>query len=323
MLDEDLKYLKDALGLDVEAKRWPEVDSLPLYLRSAATVFAVEAGGASFLLVRPVEDATLPDVKRLYAQLLKRSHDIVVVSVPTANARQRKALVAQGVPFICAGRQAFLPFLGVASTEWGKAGLEARRRVKLTPKAQQAAIWGALRGGSYTLSELRAATGMSASQASGALRELSDRGMAARAKNGKTVIVTPIGTDELLGEHMGSLSSPRVRSMHVKRGVLVEALPDAGESALAARGTLNPPPICQKAVDRTAAKELEPFEVLDGELPDCETVLVQIWRYSPLFVGSDEIDEISLGLSLAGGDERIEEEIYLLFGKEYPWRKAL
>lgn len=324
MQDADLKYLKDALGFNAEAMRWSGVDSLPLYLKSGAEILTIETNGISFLLARLAEEATLPNLKRLHTQLSKRADIPVAVSVPAANARQRKALVSQGVPFICAGRQAFLPFLGVASTEWGKAKLEARQKTKLTPKAQQAAIWGAIRNGSYALAELRKATGMSVSQASSAVSELADRGMAGRAKSGRLVTVTPIGIDELLGKHMKRLSSPVLRIMHVKRNSFAEALPDAGESALAARGMLNPPPIPQKAAQRIAAKELELHEVMEGEFPDHETMQVQMWKYDPLFAEDDKVDDISLALSLVGiNDERVEGEIHSLFGKEFAWQEAL
>ncbi len=324
MAYRDMKYLKDALGFDAVAEKWRGADSLPLYLKSQVEVLEVEASGARFLLARPGEEASLPELKRLHAQLSKRAGVPVAVSAPGANARQRKALVSQGVPFVCAGRQASLPFLGTASTEWGKGRLESKRGKKLSPKAQQAAIWGALKGKSYTLSELREATGMSAGQASDAAGELADRGLAQRAKDGRTVTVSPAGADVLLGDSMAFLSSPVLRTMFAVRQPATEALPDAGETALAARGALNPPPVPQKAASRGEAKGLGPLEVVDGELPDSETMQVQVWKYGPLFTGSDRIDDISLALSLASSaDERIEDEIASLFGREHPWQQAL
>lgn len=324
MANRDLDYLRDALGLDTVAERWPNADSLPLYLKSQAEILAVETEGARFLLARPTEEASLPELKRLHAQLPKRAGASVAVSAPSANARQRKALVSQGVPFVCAGRQASLPFLGAASTEWGQGKLESKRSKKLSPKAHQAAIWGALRGESYTLSELREATGMSAGQASDATGELADRGLARRTKDGRTVVVAPAGADALLEGEMARLSSPVLRTVFAAKCPVAEALPDAGETALAARGALNPPPVRQKAASRDEVKALMPLEVLDGELPDDETVQIQVWKYSPLFAGSSRIDDISLALSLASSDdERIEGEIASLFGKKLPWQQAL
>lgn len=286
-------------------------------------ILAANANGKEFLLAQPAEAETLPELKRLHAQLATRTDIPVVVSAPEADSRQRKALVAQGVPFICAGKQASLPFLGAASTEWGKAKLEKPRKAKLTPTAQQAAIWGALHGGPYTLAELREATGMSASQASIAVEDLVARGMASRNKKGRTVTVTPINQDELLDRYMPHLSSPVLRTVFMRRDTATEVLPDAGENTLAAHSALNPPAVTQKAASRAEEKALSSLKILEGELSDDETMQVQIWKYAPLFTDADQIDSISMALSFAGNDdERIESEIDSLFGRELAWREA-
>ena len=325
MTNPDLTYLKGALGLDAKVNRWSNTTSLPLYVRSQAEILALEACGAHFLLARLTEEVTLPEIKRLHAQLSKRVDVPVVVSVPDANARQRKALVSQGVPFICAGRQVFLPFLGMASTEWGKDRLASKRRGKLSPKAQQAAIWGVVMGSSYTLLELREAAHMSASQASDATSELIDRGLARREKRGRTVIITPVGADVLLEDNMACLSTPVLRTIFVPRDQEVDDLPDAGETELAARGMLNPPTIRQKALSRRDSKGFEKLEILEGELPDEETAQIQIWKYDPVFSDFERVDAVSLALSLANiTDERVESEISSLFGgRELPWQQAL
>ena len=323
MLCDDLNYLNTALGIDAEAEDWTESNSLPLYLKSGVELSILHACGISFVLAQPSQDVSLPNLKRLHAQLARRADCPVAVSAPTADARQRRALVAQGIPFVCEGKQVSLPFLGVASTEWGKGRLEKKLHQKLSPKAQQTAIWGALKGSSYRLIDLREATGMSASQASDAVRELAQRGLAARSKNGREVIVMPLNVDMLLDDHLGNLTSPVLKTMFVCRCEQTEKLPDAGETALSHRSALIPPAIAQKAVSREAWKSLQDLEVLEGELPDDDLLQVQIWKYGPLTVGADAVDSISLALSLADtNDERVEDEVDSLFGKEYPWRKA-
>lgn len=323
MLNDDIKYLRDALGVDAEGQAWMKKSSLPLFLRSSVEVAVVNTCGISFLLARPLQNTSLPDVKRLYSQLKKWSGALAAVSVPAADARQRKALVAQGIPFICAGRQIALPFLGMASTEWGKGKLEKSANIKLPPKAQQAAIWGAQRGKNYTLANLREATNMSNSEASNAVGELVQRGMASRSKSGREVVVTPIGINELLDGHMSALSSPVLKTIWVSRCDWAEELPDAGETALADRSSLNPPAIVQKAVSWKRGKEFAAIELLEGELPDDDLLQIQVWKYDPLADDSEKVDDISLALSLASiEDERVEASIDSLFGKEYPWRKA-
>ena len=112
-MNEALIYLQEALGLSAKAKTWPGFARLPLHLR-AIEVRAVDANGFSFLLASLPTGVGLPEAKRVYSQLALRAETPVAVSLPDADARQRKALVAQGIPFVCPGRQAFLPFMGTA-----------------------------------------------------------------------------------------------------------------------------------------------------------------------------------------------------------------
>ncbi len=75
---------------------------------------------------------------------------------------------------------------------------------------------------------------------------------------------------------------------------------------------------------RSAWRQLSDLEVADGELPDNETAMIQVWRYAPVFADSSRVDNLSLALSLAAiDDERIQLEVDRMFGKEYPWQEAL
>lgn len=320
-MNEALTYLQEALGLSAKAKTWPGSAHLPLHLRSIE-VRAVDANGFSFLLASLPTGVGLPEAKRVYSQLTLRSEAPVVISFPDADARQRKALVAQGIPFVCPGRQAFLSFMGAAYTERGGARFH-NRATKMSPNAQAAAIWGAGQE-SYHSDDLCRALGISASRASEAVTELVDRGLARRERRERRVIVFPVAVDLLLSEHMAELSSPVSKVIFARRAPQIDCLADAGETALAARSMLAAPGMEQKAVLRSAWRELRDLEVAEGELPDNETAMIQVWRYAPVFADSSRIDDISLALSLAAiDDERIQLEVDRMFGKEYPWQEAL
>ena len=333
-MNEALIYLQEALGLSAKAKIWPGSARLPLHLR-AIEVRAVDASGFSFLLASLPTDVGLPEAKRVYSQLSLRAETPVVVSFPDADARQRKALVAQGIPFVCPGRQAFLPFMGTACTERGGARFR-NHATKMSPNAQAAAIWGAAQE-PYRPYDLCRALGISASRASEAITELVDRGLARRERRERRVVVFPVAVDLLLSEHMAELSSPVSKAFFVRKTPQIDYLVDAGEmeslllassddgeTALAARSMLAAPGMEQKAVLRSTWRQLSDLEVADGELPDNETALIQVWRYAPVFADSSRVDDISLALSLAAiDDERIQLEVDRMFGKEYPWQEAL
>ena len=225
-------------------------------------------------------------------------------------------------PFVCPGRQAFLPFMGTACTERGSARFR-NHATKMSPNAQAAAIWGAAQE-PYRPYDLCRALGISASRASEAITELVDRGLARRERRERRVFVFPVAVDLLLSEHMAELSSPVSKVFFARKTPQIDYLVDAGETALAARSMLAAPGMEQKAVLRSAWRQLSDLEVADGELPDNETAMIQVWRYAPVFADSSRVDDISLALSLAAiDDERIQLEVDRMFGKEYPWQEAL
>ena len=138
------------------------------------------------------------------------------------------------------------------------------------------------------------------------------------------VDVQALAVDLLLSEHMAELSSPVSKVFFARKTPQIDYLVDAGETALAARSMLAAPGMEQKAVLRSAWRQLSDLEVADGELPDNETAMIQVWRYAPVFADSSRVDNISLALSLAAiDDERIQLEVDRMFGKEYPWQEAL
>ncbi len=115
-----------------------------------------------------------------------------------------------------------------------------------------------------------------------------------------------------------------IKVVFARKAPRIDRLTDAGETALAARSMLAAPSMEQKAVLRSAWRGLRDLEVAEGELPDSETTMIQVWRYAPVFADSSRIDDISLALSLAAiDDERIQLELDRMFGKEYPWQEAL
>lgn len=323
-MNEGLTYLHDTLGLDIRESEWGDRAGLPLFLRAAADYALCETLGTRFVLATVPARASLPEVKRVHAQVGRKSVFPVVVSAEALDVRQRRALVSQRIPFVTAGVQAFLPFLGLAATQRGATHLRPPVG-KLTHRAQATAVWLALHDETATLAEIVKATGMSASAASRAASELATRGIASHEKSGRLVLVRLVGgVDRLLREYMASFSSPVAKVIYARATDAVLALPDAGETALATRSDLNPPIMPTKALFRAEHRILSMDEVLEGELPDDETARLEVWEYRPLLGGRHEVDRVSLALSLAGNDdERVQGAVDSLFGRRYSWREAV
>lgn len=323
-----VEYLETSLGIEAGVHSWPGEANLPLHLTSAADYSLCVVEGIGFLLARMKEGATLPECKRVHRGV-SASTALPVVICARLDARQRHALARQGVPFIVPGLQIHMPFLGIVLASrtpfvsgGGKGSADGRR---LSTRAQTAAIWAANRGGAVPLGKLRAASGMHASDASRAVDELAERGIAGKVREGRRVLYEIIGgQDRMLGEFLGLFASPVVQTILVRRESSLQAFPLAGESALAEWTDLTPPRIEVRAIMRRELRSLEIVETIEGEYPDEQMLRLQLWKTPPVFADSPDrrIDPISLGLSVRVDDERVEQALEQLFGKEYSWRNS-
>ena len=316
---EYLEYLSDALGLALRRTSWDRARTLPLYLGTAADYELCSCDGTDFLVALPRGGQSLPELKRVVAQIARFTELPVALASDLIDSRQRRALVARGIPVVVPGRLAYLPFLGFA------AQAEAKRRAlggTLTPRAQAALVTMMANPAISTSIGLREVTRMTASSASRAIDELAQHGLIERGKDGREVTFDyDRGRNALLKQAMPLLKSPVAATIWARHTDALAALPDAGETALADRSMLLAPAIGQKAVAKARLAELGVDEVLEGELSDGETVELQLWSYDPLVAGLGRVDDVSLALSLAGlGDERIDGELDDLFGEEGLWR---
>lgn len=314
------RYLGETLGIAAGARPWDEASSLPLFLSRAANYFLCDVRGAAFIAAVVKGDADLPALKRVSAQVSRRSGLPVVLVCDGLDARQRKALIGQGVPFVVPERQAYLPFAALIATERG--GIPPRKREKLSARAQAAFVTALSDSAPRSAAALRELSGMSASDVSRALAELQAHGLIEKGKDGRAVVFDVPGSRlEALGRALPCLFNPISRTLFARLTDVTGALPDAGATALAGRSMLGAPGIVQKAASTAALRKIELEEVLEGELPDDETVEIQAWAYDPLVAGREEIDDISLALSLVDeGDERVIGELNALFGEDGLWQ---
>ncbi len=314
------RYLGETLGIAAGARPWDGADSLPLFLSRAADYFLCDARGAGFIAAAIKGDADLPALKRVSAQVSRRSGLPVALVCDSLDARQRKALIGQGVPFIVPGRQVYLPFAALVATESG--GASPRVRVKLSARALAAFVTALSDSAPRSATALREISGMPASDVSRALAELQAHGLIEKGKDGRAVVFDVPGSRlEALRRALPHLSSPVSKTLFARLTDVTGSLPDAGATALAGKSMLGAPEVVQKAASTAALRKIELDEVLKGELPDDETVEIQAWAYDPLVAGLGEIDDISLALSLVGeGDERVIGELNALFGEDGLWQ---
>ena len=102
-MDELRKYLNETLGLKIEYGEWLPDANLPLFLSRSASYARCVFEGIAFVAAKMENEDGLPDIKRVHNQLGRYTDLPVVIVSETLDARQRKALVVQGVPFVVPG----------------------------------------------------------------------------------------------------------------------------------------------------------------------------------------------------------------------------
>lgn len=318
-MEEFVAYLDETLGLKAAYSLWCLPSSMPIFLRKSAEFYLCSCAGTEFVVAVAKGGESLPGLKRIVTQTQRHTSLPVVLVSADIDPRQRRALVSQGIAFTVPYKHVYLPFLAFA------AKAEAARRLysgKLSARAQAALVSLISHPEVESAQALREVTGMSAATTSRVVDELAQLGLIERGKLGRSVVITyDCSKNALLHRAMPLLRTPVERTVFVRSNGMLDALPAAGESALAERSMLSAPRIAQKAASKAFASQLVPDEVLQGELPDEETVELQVWKYDPLIAGLGTIDNVSLGASLRHlGDERIALELDGLFGEDGLWQ---
>lgn len=313
-LNDFKSYIAEGMGLSIADEKWSGAGDLPLFLAKAANYRLCSCNGVDFIVAQVDQDISLPNLKRIISQVSARAALPVAVAAQI-DARQRKALVSQGIPFVVPGRQAFLPMLGFAASAGN--GPSALTKT-LAPGTQAVLVTLIANPALRTSGELMKTTGMPSSSISRALDDLVRRGFVEKSKEGREVVVDRNGDrNDLARNAMGCLRNPVVRTIYVRKNSQANSLPIAAESKLSLRSMLTPPKREQRAVSKKALGCYAFEEIALGELRDEDTCEIQIWSYDPLVAGGDAIDDVSLALSLVEeGDERVIGQLNALFGEE-------
>lgn len=303
-----MRYAAELLGVDMQTKPWKRADELPAIISRAYDFNEVTICGVRCLSIRPVgEIAALPTLKKHITNITKAANIPVVAELGGISARQRKALIAEQIPFVVDNTQVYLPFLGISLQE----RYAAQRTVseKLTPFTQLFFLQFVYSSeAEVRTSDAGKALGASPMQVTRAVRQLQTLGLVTVTSDG---VFKSISSDfdkaELFAKAKPHLISPVRRRIYVDKADLPAGLPLAGESALSEFTMLNPPNVEVRAYFGKVG-DLRGTDVLvDGDTQ----AEVEIWLYDPekLTQTRGMADTLSLFLSLAAADDvRLETE---------------
>lgn len=326
-------YIEDVLGLRVEVSPvTPLVNALPYFLHEAVTFGQARLCGQDILLlIDKVNKAPTAAELRQWVVKARSVTGVPAVYVTQAlTSYQRKRLIEQKVPFVVPGNQLYLPDLGLDLREYFKQAVQSDVEA-LTPSAQLMLIYALCRRDIqqawYPVDDLKQ-LGYTAMTVSRAMRELLAAKLMASHVGFRTVKKGSAGaqtdgavvrqvTQLLLADTPKAiweraqplLKSPVQRQLWVRGGGkrVNNALPLAGESALAQLSMLNPPRHEVRAVYKQEWPDLQAqFELLPE--PEEGAMLIQLWTYPPLHQGpAPLVDKLSLWLSMRGApDDRIQ-----------------
>lgn len=327
MITAFTSYIESVLGLRVEVgPATPFVNALPYFLHEAFTFAQAKLCGQEILLLidKGSRAPTAAELRQWVAKARTATGVPALYVAQTLASYQRKRLIEQKVPFVVPGNQLYLPDLGLDLREYFKQAAKPDVGV-LTPSAQLMLIHALLRhdaqGAWYPVDDLKQ-LGYTAMTVSRATRDLVAAKLVTTHKVGRELRIELADAPRALWERAQTLCKSPVQRQLWARAVgqhATNALPLAGESALAKQSMLNPPRYEVRAVDKQDWPNLQTkFEILPE--PEEGVTLIQLWTYPPLHLGqAPTVDMLSLWLSMRDApDDRIQMALDDL-KETWPW----
>ncbi|MDR1206190.1 MAG: hypothetical protein LBL26_12070 [Peptococcaceae bacterium] len=311
-MTEFVEYIEGTLHLKAEAAVFMRTENLPIYLRHGYSLYILKMPGGEYLLAEPKEAQNLTAVRKQCVQLKKLTEMDCVLCLKSAGAYTRKKMLDEGLPFIIAGRQIYMPFLGVALKSEDEREIPAADKISyVTQKLLLMAMYG--RWENVTLTEAAAKLGVSKMTATRCFDELQSLWPQLIVKPGKTRNFLWNQSPRKLWDLTRSLlRSPVGKQYRLMNHVPVEGMKLGGLSAISHYSMLadSAYPVCAVTKEKAKTAALERY----GTVPKSETpaLVIQIIQYSLDFADTAAIDPLSAVLSVPGdemSDPRVESAI--------------
>lgn len=316
VIEKTQQYLAAVLGFRGTVRAWSGVKRLPFFLADGFDFVELDLFGHEVLVAMDKKPGALsPSEVSARMQQLASRKPLVVYATERLTFHDRRALIANRIPFIVPGTQLYLPTLGIDLREHVRTGAATQEKT-FSPSAQALLIrnllaepWNPELHPAAMAREL----GYTVMTASRAANELVAAGLAHashKAQPGAPLYLTLDGSSakEVWHAAEGLVRSP------VTRTVWIDKLPGrlnarlAGTAALSAHTMLastGTPVYAARREDWLAARKAD--STLHDLGRDPRRIEVQIWSYSPALAGGGEVDPLSLIASMRDhDDERVQ-----------------
>ena len=311
-MNQFIAYIEETLHVNANIFLYGNSDTLPLYLRNGYDLYTVVIQNVQCLLARPKEQANLTVLRKQCAQLKKLTGLDCVLCLEGVRIYTKEKMLSEGIPFIIAGQQVYMPFLGIALSQNGMREIAPKDRLSFS--TQKLLLTAMYQGWTQlTLTETAKILGMSKMTVSRCFDELLALGLSFIKTEGKMRrFIWENGRRSLWEASYPLLRQPVTLQYRLGEVIDVGSAKLGGISAVCHYSMLDDNPYTTYAVSKDNAKALELSKlplVPEEEIP---VMVIQVMRYDLEYRDTGTIDPLTAILSLTDEektDPRVEAAI--------------
>jgi len=311
-MNQFISYIEDTLHMTANVSLYERLDMLPLYLRNGYELYNLTVQNIPCLLARPKEQSNLTDLRKQSGQLKKITGLDCVLCLEDIRIYTKEKMLSEGIPFVIAGQQIYMPFLGVALSKNGAREIPQIENISFsTQRLLLTAIYEGWK--QVTLTETAKALGMSKMSITRCFDELQAIGLPLiKAKSKSRRFVWDGNRCALWEAVLPFLKNPVAQQYNFDKKTNIGNLKRGGVSALAHYSMLaeNQYPIFVASKEEAKRMSIGKLPVIPkGETPE---IVVQVMRYELDYKDNTAVDPLTAILSLTDeekNDPRVEGAI--------------
>ena len=318
--DRMKEYLEKTLRQQVSIKANNSLcDKLPLAFKGRYYFFDIETNGMHWVAIKPKSDAGLVTLRKDRAKVQAAGGLNCAIFMDSATCYIKEKLLEEGIPFVLADKQVYLPFIGFLLTSSGERDIAPVQQISyLTQKLILTAIYE--KWDKVTVSEAAVRLGVTKTSVTRCFDEIEYLSIDILDAKGKSRAITVSEDRKQLWEKLQSvLRNPVILRYELREDLLLDK--KAGITALCEYSLLsdNDYPtyaITKKEISETGIKKMK--RVCRGEEIGC--VVLELGYFID-FENKKIEDPLSVVLSLSDEekqDERVSISINEML-EEYVW----
>jgi len=116
IMEQYILYIKEILHLSINVSKFENYAMLPIYFSKSYEICILTIYEIQFLLARPIEPTNLTALRKQCIYLKKLTGFECVLCLQDVRIYTKEKMLSEGIPFVIAGQQIYIPFLGIYLT---------------------------------------------------------------------------------------------------------------------------------------------------------------------------------------------------------------